>query len=234
MDTDREIVWLTRYTRLPEAECAAALLVAGGDFWQALYDLSTPNVAREALTAGLDPVKPAVISSKLTLLRKFIVCEICHEAWMRIDDEDLQASHPGDLGEPLRPAELRAILTLLERLNGGDAVRSALEMLYYWEAPATEAITTALLHWAGHYDAATAGVALRLLARFPEAATSTLNLLGAILHDSEDARRYDAAWALWTLHQSGHRFPVMRPAFEALATSHNEAERAFALDLLEE
>lgn len=213
--------------------CESALKIAENDFWKALFRLSMPETPRAELLLRLDPRAPEASAESLGELRRWFTCEPCQEAWMRIDDEDLQAAYPGEQALPMQEHELMAVLRMLEGCAGGDLVRSGLEMFYYWKRELPERAVKALLRWVEHYDAGITGMALRLFAAFPDAVPAAFGVFLEILGSREDARRYDLAWSLWTLAGQGHHFAELRIGYEALLKTGSEAEQEFGRDLLE-
>lgn len=232
MKRSDRIKLLKEFSKENTSACESALEAAKNDFWAALYRLSMPDTSRAELLLRLNPREPETSAESLNELRRWFTCEPCHIAWIRIDDEDLQAEHPGEQVLPMQEHELMAILRMLEDCAGGDLVRSGLEMFYYWKDSLPERAVKALLRWMEHYDPQISELALRLFASFPDAVPSGFGAFLEILGSAEDARRYDMAWTMNSLAKMDHHFTELRIGYEALLKTGSEAEQEFARNLL--
>lgn len=234
MSEKDQLKLLAKFSQQSAESCSLAWLGCAGDFWAALHQLSTPKTSRAALLGDLDPARPEVAYAGLQKLRQHFASDAYLEAWMRIEDEDLQANYqePDTFFLPMQKNELDQVVLLLEQCSGGDLVRAAIQLLYDWAGPLPFAAVQALQQWVQHYDASIAGAAIRVFVEFPAAVPQVLDAYEAILTQGKTPQRYDVAWTLWTLAGKGHHFPRLREAYHKVAYLGSETEQHFMRNLL--
>lgn len=235
MSQDDQLKLLEQFSACDAKQCSTAWEASGGHFWRALHQLSLPDTSRKVLLARLDPSAPKESYMSLLELRRHFRADAYLEAWMRIEDEDLQASYidASELFLPLQEIELLGIVRLLENCRGGDVIAGSIQLLYDWQEALPERAVVALLHWVEHYDPQLAGAAIRVFVEFPDAMPEALPVFRKILEQGHTPQRYDVAWTLWTLAGKGHHFSQLREAYHRVAYLGTATEQHFMRKLLE-